>query len=97
MTIIDRLGGRKAAISFSGQFVLLAGYVFCVKAGGDSATFLTFAGAICGLAGVGFGANAYVHKVQKDEKVAQVKADSAENVATTKAEVDKAVAETNAK
>ena len=68
MTIIERLGGRKASITFTGQFVLLAGYIFCVKAGGDSATFLTFAGAVCGLVGVGFGANAYVHKVQQDNK-----------------------------
>ena len=67
MTIVERLGGRKASISMAGLVVLLAGYVFCTYAEGDSATFLSFAGSVCILCGAGFAANATVHKFQKDE------------------------------
>lgn len=96
MTIVERLGGRKASITLAGLFVLLIGYIFCTYAGGDSPTFLSFAGSVCVLCGAGFAANATVHKFKADEAVATTKADSAEAVATTKAEADKAVAITNA-
>jgi hypothetical protein len=53
---------RKGKQVYAGIAALTAGFAFIVYAGGDNATYVTFATAICALCGVGIWGNVKEHE-----------------------------------
>ena len=58
---------RKGKQVYVGIGALTAGFAFIVYVGGENATYVTFATAVCSLCGVGIWGNVKEHQAQQQE------------------------------
>jgi len=70
MTDSKPLRNRKGKQVYAGIVALTVGFAFIVYVGGDNATYVTFATAICALCGVGIWGNVREHDAGVKAQVA---------------------------